>query len=124
MNAELRESLYDLYEVGGVELVRQGCRGMRRELLLNLEMSGLDPTRHEIIRYHAINRWDEDDEFIEYARPSEPLCDLAEEITGIKNADLADCRPSSVVLPEFLAFIAGAELSAHNLEFDERYLRC
>lgn len=122
MNAALRESLYDVYEFGGLELVRQGRRGMRRELLLNLEMSGLDPNRHEIIRYHAVNIWDEDDEFFEYARPREPLCDLAEEITDITNGKLACCRPSSEVLPEFLAFIADAELTAHNLEFDLKFL--
>lgn len=122
MNDELRESLYDLYELGGVELLKQGCRGMRRELWLYLEMSGMDPSRHEIIRYHAVNIWDEDDEFFEYARPREPMCDMVEEITGITNAELVDCRPSHEVLPEFLAFIADAELTAHNLEFDLGFL--
>ena len=28
MNAELLESLYDLYEIGGVELYQAGCSGI------------------------------------------------------------------------------------------------
>lgn len=43
MNAELRESLYDLYEIGGLELLGQGSGGSRRELLLDLETSALTP---------------------------------------------------------------------------------
>jgi DNA polymerase-3 subunit alpha (Gram-positive type) len=122
MNAQLQESLYDLWEMGGVEFAAQGAKGIERELLLDLEMSGLDPEQHEIIRYHAVNRWNEEDEFFEYARPSAPLCDLAEEITGLTNERLAHCRRSNVVLPEFLAFVDGAELISRNLEIDAAFL--
>lgn len=122
MNAQLQESLYDLWEIGGVELAAQGAKDIKRELLLDLEMSGLDPEQHEIIRYQAVNRWDEDDEFFEYARPSVPLCDLAEQITGLTNERLAHCRPSSVVLDDFLAFIADAELVGSDLMLDFGFL--
>jgi DNA polymerase-3 subunit alpha (Gram-positive type) len=124
MNAELRELLYDLYEQGGLELMALGARGLKRELIIDLETSGLDPERHDIILFHAVNVWDGDDEFLEYARPREPLSDLAEEITGITNAELAQCRPSSVVMPEFLAFIAGTELVTQNLAFNLCFLNC
>ena len=40
----LRESLYDLYELGGLEAVEMGIRGVKRELIVDLEMSGLIPT--------------------------------------------------------------------------------
>lgn len=122
MNAQLRESLYDLYEVGGLELMMDGTKGIKRELLLDLVMSGLDPDQHEIIRYHAVNRWDENDEFFEYARPSVPLCDLAEEITGLTNERLSHCRQSSVVMDDFLAFIADAELVGSDLMLDFGFL--
>ena len=122
MNAQLRESLYDLYEVGGLQLMMDGTKGIKRELLLDLEMSGLDPDQHEIIRYHAVNRWDENDEFFEYARPSVPLCDLAEEITGLTNERLSHCRQSSVVMDDFLAFIADAELVGSDLMLDFGFL--
>ncbi|WP_028642127.1 hypothetical protein [Novosphingobium acidiphilum] len=65
MNAALRESLYDLYELGGLELMAQGTRGLKRELIIDLETSALTPEKCEIIHYRAINRWDEDDEFDE-----------------------------------------------------------
>lgn len=118
MNAQLQESLYDLWEMGGVELAAQSAKGIKRELLLNLEMSGLDPDQHEIMRYHAVNRWDEDDEFFEYARPRIPLSDLAEQITGITNDRLLCCRPSADVMEDFRAFIDGAELVGDDLTFE------
>ncbi len=65
MNAALRESLYDLYELGGLELMAQGTHGLKRELIIDLETSGMDAERDDIIHYRAINRWDEDDEFDE-----------------------------------------------------------
>ena len=55
MNAQLQESLFDLWEMGGVELADQGVHDIKRQLQLNLETSGLDPERHEIIRYQAVN---------------------------------------------------------------------
>ena len=38
MNNALRESLYGLYEQGGLELMALGTRGTKRELWLNLEL--------------------------------------------------------------------------------------
>ena len=122
MNAALRESLYDLYEQGGLELMAHGTHGLKRELIIDLETSGLDPDQHEIIRYQAVSRWDENDEFDEYARPRVPLCDMAQEITGLTNERLAHGRPSNVILPEFLAFIDGTELVSHDMAFDVGFL--
>ena len=122
MNAQLQESLYDLWEMGGCELAMQGASGIKRELILGLEMSGLDPDQHEIMRYHAVNRWDENDEFFEYARPRHPLCDEAETITGITNDQLEFCRPSDIAMADFRAFIDGAELFGDDLAFDVRFL--
>ena len=49
MNAALRESLYDLYEQGGLELMALGTRGLKRELIIDLETSALTPEKGEII---------------------------------------------------------------------------
>jgi hypothetical protein len=99
----LRESLYDLYEIGGLELMQAGTRGIKRELLIQLETSGLTSETGEIIRYRAINRWDADDEFDEWAKPVATLSPEAECIVGVTNEQLAGCRPSEVVLAEFVA---------------------
>ena len=61
MNAALRESLYDLYEQGGLELMALGTRGLKRELIIDLEISELSPETDEIIRYRAVKRWDGDE---------------------------------------------------------------
>ena len=61
MNAALMESLYDLYELGGLELMAQGTRGLRREMIIDLEISELSPETDEIIRYRAVKRWDGDE---------------------------------------------------------------
>ena len=63
MNAALRESLYDLYEQGGLELMAQGTRGLKRELIIDLEASALNPEAGDIVRFRAVNRFDPDDEF-------------------------------------------------------------
>jgi hypothetical protein len=62
----LRESLFELYVEGGLELFQAGTRGLRRDLITELETSALKPEKSEIIHYHARNRWDEDDLFDEW----------------------------------------------------------
>ena len=96
----LRESLYDLYEIGGLELMQVGTRGIKRELLVQLETSGLTSETGELIRYRAINRWDETDEFDEWARPTAALSPEAERIVGVTSEQLAGCRPSELVLED------------------------
>jgi len=103
----LRESLYDLYEIGGLELMQAGTRGMKRDLIIDLETSALTPENGEIIRYRAVNRWDEDDLFDEWAKPSRPLSPEAEMIVGTTNERLMHSRPTTVVLEDFLAFLNG-----------------
>lgn len=123
MNAELRESLYDLYEIGGVELLRQGSGGSRRELLLDLETSALTPEKGDIVRFFAQNRWVCDEAFDEWVKPPRPLSLEAERIIGTTNERLALCRPMHVALVDFLDFIDGAELIGDRLDFDLAFLK-
>ena len=101
----LHDSLFELYIAGGLDLMTLGTRGLKRELIIELETSALTPARGEIIHYHAINRWDEDDEFDEWAKPSRPLSTEAERILGVRNETLAHCRPSDIVLRDFILFV-------------------
>ena len=102
----LHDSLFELYEQGGLELYLAGTRGLKRDLIIELETSGLTTGTGEIIRYRAINRWDDTDEFDEWARPSVPLTHEAERIVGGANEQLACCRPSEMVLEDYSAFVA------------------
>ncbi len=81
-----------------------GTRGLKRELIIDLEASALTPEMGEIIRYRAVNRWDEEDEFDEWAKPSKPLSPDAERILGVTNEKLANCRSTDIVLVDFRAF--------------------
>lgn len=106
MNRALHDSLFELYIEGGFELMALGTRGLKRELIIDLEMSALTPEMGEIIRYRAVNRWDEDDFFDEWAKPSRPLSAEAERILGVTNEQLAQCRSGNAVLVDFLGFIS------------------
>ena len=102
----LHDSLFELYLQGGLELMTLGTRGLKRELIIDLEMSALTPDKGEIIHFYAVNRWDEEDEFDEWAKPSQPLSTEAERIVGVTNEQLAMCHPTYVVLGKFSTFVA------------------
>jgi DNA polymerase III epsilon subunit-like protein len=103
----LHDSLFELYIAGGLELMCLGTRGLKRELIIDLETSALTPEKGEIIRYRAVNRWDENDQFDEWTKPSHPLPPESERILGVTNGQLAQCRPINLVLREFSDFIDG-----------------
>jgi hypothetical protein len=101
----LHDSLFELYIDGGLELYLTGTRGLKRELIIKLETSALTPEKGEIIHYYAVNRWDDEDEFDEWAKPSVALSAEAEAIIGVTNAQVAQCRPTDVVFEDFASFI-------------------
>lgn len=105
MNRALHDSLFELYIEGGLELMTLGTRGLKRELIIDLETSALTPEKGEIIRYRAINRWDDDDEFDEWAKPSVALSAEAERILGVTNEQLSCCRSISLVARDFVHFV-------------------
>ena len=102
---QLHDSLFELYLDGGLELFQAGTRGLKRDLIIQLETSALTPEKGEIIHYYAVNRWDEDDEFDEWAKPLVALSVEAERILGVTNEQLEGCRPTDVVLKDFRSFL-------------------
>lgn len=101
----LHDSLFELYMQGGLELYLAGTHGLKRDLIIELETSALTPEKGEILRYRAVNRFDDSDEFAEWAKPSRPLSPEAERILGVTNEHLAHFRLSDVVLQDFLTFL-------------------
>ena len=100
----LHDSLFELYVQGGLELYLAGTRGLKRELIIQLETSALIPEKGEIIHYYAVNRWDEEDEFEEWAKPSVALSAEAERILGVTNSQLECCRSTDKVMQSLIAF--------------------
>lgn len=102
---QIHDSLFELYIDGGLDLVKAGTRGLKRDLIIRLETSALTPEKGEIIHYYAVNRWDEEDQFDEWAKPSVALSAEAEEIVGTTNERMMHCRPTAAVLANFMKFI-------------------
>lgn len=101
----LHDSLFELYIDGGLELFQAGTRGLKRDLIIRLETSALTPEKGEIIHFYAVNRWDDDDEFDEWAKPLVALTAEAERILVVTNSQLAHCRSTAVVLDDFWCFL-------------------
>jgi DNA polymerase III epsilon subunit-like protein len=100
----LHDSLFELYMQGGLELYLAGTRGLKRDLIIRLETSALTPEMGEIIHFYAVNRWDDQDEFDEWAKPATPLSPEAERVLGVTNERLANCRSTDIALSDFKMF--------------------
>lgn len=94
-------------------------------VVFDFETTGLDPSHDRIIEVGAIR--------IENFRPikelshllstSLPLSPKIQKLTGITPAMLVGKPAVAEVLPEFLEFIDGAILVAHNADFDLAFLK-
>jgi DNA polymerase III epsilon subunit family exonuclease len=97
----------------------------RRYVAFDLETTGKDPRRDEIIEIGAvrISGGVAGEEFSALVKPSRSLPRLITEITGISDRDLENAPPLEEVLPKFLDFIGEDTLVAHNIEFDYAFLK-
>jgi len=93
-------------------------------VIYDIETTGLSSNYHEIIEIGAVkmSRGIEVERFSELIKPSRPISALITEITGITDEDVAHARNIKEVLKEFVAFIDGAVLVAHNASFDNSHL--
>ncbi|MCC6805379.1 MAG: DEAD/DEAH box helicase family protein, partial [Anaerolineae bacterium] len=98
---------------------------MRGELVaIDLETTGLDSTRDEIIEIGAVRFVDGAvvDEFQTFVDPGRSLPTLITSLTGIRNEDLVGAPSIQAVLPKLLAFVGDAPWMAHNVGFDASFL--
>lgn len=94
-------------------------------VVFDLETTGLRPGTDEMIEIGAV-RTEGGTITATYHSLIRPTATVAEEIirlTGISRDDIAKARSLSEVLPEFLAFIEGKRLVAHNARFDLNFLK-
>lgn len=96
---------------------------MKRQLIIDLETSALNPEAGDIVRFRAESVSDPEDEFDEWVKPPRPLSSEAEQVIGTTNDRLAHCRPMHAALADFLDFIDGAELVGDRLDFDLGFLK-
>ena len=97
-----------------------------REIVLDTETTGLDPTAgHRIVEIGCvelinhmptgkIRQW--------YINPERDMPDDAYNVHGLSEDFLADKPVFASIVDDFLAFLEGAVLVAHNASFDIRFL--
>ncbi len=97
-----------------------------RQIILDTETTGLDPTLgHRIIEIAAVeivNRRFTDKHYHQYVNPEREIDTGAMEVHGITVEFLADKPRFREVAKEMLEFIEGAELIIHNAPFDVAFL--
>jgi DNA polymerase-3 subunit epsilon len=95
-------------------------------VVLDLETTGLDPTRHEIIEIAAIRYrkgTTTHDTLQALVKPTKKVPEKITKMTGITQAMLdKDGEPLAQVLPQFTEFIGSLRLVTFNAEFDMAFL--
>jgi DNA polymerase-3 subunit epsilon len=97
-----------------------------RQIILDTETTGLDPTLgHRIIEIAAVemvNRRFTERHYHQYINPERDIEAGAVEVHGITMEFLADKPKFADVAKDFIEFVAGAELIIHNATFDVGFL--
>ncbi|MEO9336154.1 DNA polymerase III subunit epsilon [Mesorhizobium sp. SB112] len=97
-----------------------------REIIFDTETTGLDSREDRIIEIGGIelvNRFVTGRTFHVYINPQgRAVHPDALAVHGISDADLADKPPFQDIVEEFLTFIEGAKLVAHNANFDMGFI--
>jgi len=97
-----------------------------RQIILDTETTGLEAHRgHRIIEIgcvELVQRRPTGRTFHHYLNPDRAIDEGARAVTGISDDFLLDKPRFGEIAAEFLAFIDGAELIAHNASFDVGFL--
>ena len=96
-----------------------------RQIVLDTETTGLDPASHRIIEIGCVElaeRRPTGNRFHVYLNPDRAIDEGARAVTGISDEFLADKKRFAEVAAEFIEFIRGAEIIAHNAEFDVGFI--
>ena len=97
-----------------------------RQVVLDTETTGLEVQRgHRLIEIGCIElaeRRPTGNRFHVYLNPDRAIDEGARAVTGISDEFLADKKRFGEVAREFLDFIRGAEIIAHNAEFDVGFI--
>ena len=94
-------------------------------VVFDFETTGLDSESDHIIEIGGLKTIDGKivEEFSHLISSPTPISEVITNITGITPEMLVGMPTIEEVLPEFLSFIEGAILVAHNAEFDMAFLR-
>ncbi len=93
--------------------------------VFDIETTGLSAATCKITEIGAViySGGEIKEKYNTFVNPEVPIPQNIVELTGITDEMVADARPISEVLPEFLAFAGGRMLVAHNASFDTGFIR-
>ena len=95
-------------------------------VVFDLETTGLSPFKDEIIEIGAV-RVDKDGKivgtFTTLVKPSQPVSEFIQNLTGISNKMLSDAPSIYTVLPRFVDFVGDSILVGHNVTFDIAFVQ-
>jgi len=94
-------------------------------VVFDLETTGLSPTTCKITEIGAvlIRKGEVLERYNTFVNPEMPIPETITRLTSITDEMVADARTIDEVLPEFLQFVDGRMLIAHNADFDTGFLR-
>ncbi len=97
-----------------------------REIVFDTETTGLDPNAgHRVVEIgcvELINHMPTGESRQWYINPQRDMPEEAFNVHGLSEAFLSDKPLFSAIADDFLAFVEGATLIAHNANFDMRFL--
>lgn len=97
-----------------------------REIILDTETTGLDPyDGHRIVEIGCLELVDRvwtGRTYQQYINPERAMTDDAYRVHGISDEDLADKPKFHEIAEDFLGFVDGAPIVAHNASFDMKFL--
>jgi len=96
-----------------------------REIVLDTETTGLDPSNHRIIEICCLeldNHLPTGKFFHKLVHPERDIPEESTRIHGLTLEKLADAPRFEEIVEELLAFIADSPLVIHNAEFDVKFL--
>ncbi len=94
-------------------------------VVFDLETTGLDVMNNGIIEIGAVRILNGKlvEQFSTLVKPDYPITEETTDITGITQQMLDKAPKISMVIPDFMKFIEGSILVAHNAEFDLKFIK-
>ena len=102
-----------------------GVGDLSEYVAFDLETTGLYPDRDRIIEIGAVRmrNGEEVDRFQTFVDPCRKLEKRTSDLTGISDEMLVGAPKIETALKDFLAFVGGSTLVAHNAEFDVTFIQ-
>lgn len=94
-------------------------------VVIDIETTGLSPNNCEIIELSALKVENNEiiDTFSSLVKPTAPIPEFIQELTGITNEMVSNAPIISEVLPSYLNFLGENILIGHNVTFDIGFIR-